>query len=231
MSLHGAELTLDPSGAAWWAERATLLVADLHLGRGPSTARASQLLPPHDRHSTVGRLALVLRRYRPDRVIVLGSGLDDGEAAPRMTAEDAALIERLVSEHEWMWIVGNPESMPAPRLGGALLTELALEPLILRHKPEAGHVAGEVCGYFHPMAAVRVRGRRLSGRSFVTDGERLVLPAFGSHAGGTDALDPAIRELFERQVRVYLIGRDGIYLYAAERLEGVRRAEPVAVAR
>ena len=228
VSLQGAELTLDPSGAAWWAERATLLLADISLGEGASTAQGGRLLPPHNARATIGRLALVLRRYRPDRVVALGERFADGEAAPRLAAEDAALLERLVSEREWIWIDDERDSAPPPRFGGTRSAALALDPLILRHRPAAGYAAGEVCGHFHPKAAVRVRGRRISGRCFVTDGARLVLPAFGSHAGGLDALDPAISELFEGQVRVYLIGREAIYLFAAERLEGLRRSEPAA---
>jgi len=227
VSLHGAELTLDPSGAAWWSERATLLVADLHLETSAGFARGGRLLPPYHTRATIERLALVLRRYRPERVVALGDGLHEAAAA-RLTAADAGLLRRHVAEHEWVWVADHLDPQPTSSLGGTTRTELALEPLILRHHPAKGYVPGEVCGHFHPKAAVRVRGRRISGRSFVTDGGRLVLPAFGSYAGGLDALDPAISALFEGQVRVYLIGRDAIYLYAAERLEGMPRSEPAA---
>jgi hypothetical protein len=231
VSLNGAELMLDPSGAAWWAERSTLLVADLHLEKGSGFAKGGRLLPPYDTRATIERLAVVLRRYRPARVVALGDSFHDREAAARMAAADAALLERLVAEHEWIWIAGNHDPAPPQSLGGSVQAELVLPPLVFRHQPEPGHVAGEVCGHFHPKAAVRARGRRISGRCFVTDGGRLVLPAFGSYTGGLDALDPAINELFERQVRVYLIGRDAIYLFAAERLEGMRKSEPAASAR
>ena len=231
VSLNGAELMLDPSGAAWWAERSTLLVADLHLEKGSSFAKGGRLLPPYDTRATLERLAVVLRRYRPARVIALGDSFHDREAAARMAAADAALLERLVAEHEWIWIAGNHDPAPPTALGGSVRAELALAPLVFRHQPEPGYVAGEVCGHFHPKAAVRARGRRISGRCFVTDGGRMVLPAFGAYTGGLDALDPAISELFERQVRVYLIGREAIYLFAAERLEGMRRGEPAASAR
>ena len=231
VSLNGAELMLDPSGAAWWAERSTLLVADLHLEKGSGFAKGGRLLPPYDTRATIERLAVVLRRYRPARVIALGDSFHDGEAMARMAAADAALLERLVAEHEWVWIAGNHDPAPPTALGGSARAELALAPLVFRHEPEPGYVAGEVCGHFHPKAAVRARGRRISGRCFVTDGGRMVLPAFGAYTGGLDALDPAISELFERQVRVYLIGREAIYLFAAERLEGLRRSEPAASAR
>ena len=76
-----------------------------------------------------------------------------------------------------------------------------------------------------------MRGRRITGRCFVTDGYRLVIPAFGAYTGGLDALDPAITELFDDDVRVYLIGRSSIYLFPADRLERSRRGEAFAFAR
>ncbi len=231
MTLNGAELVLDPSGALWWAQRRTLAVADLHLEKGSGLAAAGRLLPPYDTRATIDRLAVVLRRYRPDRVIALGDSFHDRKASARMDATDLERLARLVGEHDWIWLRGNHDPEPPAELGGAADRELALEPLIFRHEPAEGAVDGEVCGHFHPKAAVRVRGRRISGRCFVTDGARLVLPAFGAYTGGLDALDSAITDLFRGAVRVYLIGRAAIYLFSAERLEPPRRTEGVAVAR
>lgn len=213
VNLNGAELTLDPAGAVWWAAAATLVAADLHLDEAPGFARAERLLPPHDARATIERLAIVLRRYRPARVVVLDR-CPSRNAGAGLSLADRQRLDQLAAEREWLWIGdGGEEAFAQP-------------PLVLRHAPAAGAAEGEICGSLHPKAAVRVRGRRISGRAFVTDGRRLVLPAFGAVSGGLDALDPAIAGLFHGQVRVYLIGREAIYLYAAERLEGVRRPEP-----
>jgi DNA ligase-associated metallophosphoesterase len=236
ISLNGAELTLDPSGALWWPREGTLVAADLHLEKGSSFAAAGRLLPPYDTRATIERLAVVLRRYRPRRVVALGDSFHDGQAGARMAEADAARLAGLVAEHDWLWIAGNHDPAPAEAmaraLGGRVAAELALSPLRFRHEPAAEPAAGEVCGHFHPKGAVRVRGRRISGRCFVTDGARLVLPAFGAYAGGLDALAPALAGLFTAAVRVYLIGRDAIYLFPAERLERIQRGiEAVAAAR
>ena len=231
MTLNDAELVLDPSGALWWPQRKTLAVADLHLEKGSGFAAAGRLLPPYDTRATIDRLAVVLRRYRPDRVIALGDSFHDRKASARMDAMDQERLARLVGEHDWVWLKGNHDPEPPAGLGGAVAQTLALEPLTFRHEPAEAAVDGEVCGHFHPKAAVRVRGRRISGRCFVTDGARLVLPAFGAYTGGLDALDSAITDLFRGAVRVYLIGRAAIYLFSAERLEPPRRTEGMAVAR
>ena len=231
MMLNSAELVLDPSGALWWPQRKTLVVADLHLEKGSGLAAVGRLLPPYDTRATIDRLAVVLRRYWPARVIALGDSFHDGRASGRMDAADLDRLARLVSEHDWVWLRGNHDPEPPAGLGGVADCELPLEPLIFRHEPAEDSRDGEVCGHFHPKAAVRVRGRRISGRCFVTDGARLILPAFGAYTGGLDALDSAIADLFRGPVRVYLIGRAAIYLFSAERLEPPRRTEGMAVAR
>ncbi|HEX7758666.1 MAG TPA: phosphoesterase, partial [Caulobacteraceae bacterium] len=44
-------------------------------------------------------------------------------------------------------------------------------------------------------------------RCFVTDGERLVLPAFGAYAGGLNVLDEAFRPLLVRPPLAVALGR------------------------
>ena len=43
-------------------------------------------------------------------------------------------------------------------------------------------------------------------RCFVTDGERLILPAFGAYAGGLNVRDPAFAGLFARAPFAAVIG-------------------------
>ena len=69
---------------------------------------------------------------------------------------------------------------------------------------------GEVSGHFHPVAALTVRGRGMRRRCFLTDGQRLILPAFGTYAGGLNALDPAIAQLFPDDYDALVVGRDTV---------------------
>jgi uncharacterized protein len=76
-----------------------------------------------------------------------------------------------------------------------------------------------VCGHFHPKAAVSARGRRISAPCFVTDGRRMVMPAFGAFTGGLDVLDLAIAGLFGRGgFRVLMLGQDRLHMFTRERL-------------
>jgi len=78
--------------------------------------------------------------------------------------------------------------------------------------------AGELSGHYHPKAAVRTRARRISGRCFVTDGRRLILPAFGAFAGGLNVLDPALAALLRPAFRVFVIGQQRLFAFQRNQL-------------
>ena len=92
MALCGKQLIADNSGALYWPGEATLLVADLHLEKGSAHAERGRLLPPYDTRQTLMRLAEVIDRYEPARVIALGDSVHDVGAARRMAAEDLQIL-------------------------------------------------------------------------------------------------------------------------------------------
>lgn len=205
--LNGAALELLPSGALHWPERGLLAVADLHLEKASSFARKGQFLPPYDSRATLDRLEAVLAEMAVTAVVCLGDSFHDRAAAERLDPESTAMLSRLTGRYDWTWISGNHDPDPRGAWGGDVLAELTLGPLVFRHEAEPERGAGEVSGHYHPKAAIRVRGRRLSHRAFLEDGQRLILPAFGSLTGGLDACDPAYAPLFPNGFRAHLAGR------------------------
>lgn len=215
--LNGARLCPDPSGTLFWPERGWLLVADLHLEKGSAYARFGQFLPPYDTAATLERLEAACARLHPSRVICLGDSFHDRDAAARISPADGRRIAALTGAHDWTWITGNHDPAPPDGWGGSVTGEVREGPLVLRHEPEAGAV-GEICGHYHPKAVTAVRGRHLSARCFASDGQRLIMPAFGSYTGGLNVLDPAISRLFSRPFHVWMLGSDKLHLLPAARL-------------
>ena len=78
--------------------------------------------------------------------------------------------------------------------------------LVFRHEPGVLFQRGEIAGHLHPCTTVNRRGRSLRRRCFVSDGRRMVLPAFGAYAGGLDVWDAAIAGLFEADFGAYVLG-------------------------
>ena len=79
----GVTLLADLSGALFWAEQNLLVVSDLHLEKGSSFAARGVLLPPYDTVATLSRLAAVIARHDPRRVIALGDSFHDRDAHER----------------------------------------------------------------------------------------------------------------------------------------------------
>ena len=208
LTLAGATLFADPSGALWWPDERTLIVADLHFEKGSAFARRGALLPPYDTRATLAALDTLMRRLAPARVVALGDSFHDTHGADHLRRDDAAHLAALVGGQDWVWVAGNHDPAPGPALGGRVVADaLPLGPLTLRHEAVRGSVAGELSGHFHPKAGISVHGRWLTCRCFVADETRVILPAFGAYTGGLDVRDPAISDLFPRGFSAYLAGK------------------------
>lgn len=207
----GETLQALPQGALWWPARRLLAVADLHLEKGSSYAVATRkLLPRHDTRQTLAALAALIDALKPATVVCLGDSFHDRAAVERLSEDDRTEIERLTAATRFVWIAGNHDPAPPPAGWGEVAEEIDEAPLVFRHEAQFGPVRGEVSGHYHPVAALTVRGRGFRRRCFLTDGHRLILPAFGAYAGGLNARDPAIAQLFPDDYDALLVGRDAV---------------------
>ncbi|HXR95525.1 MAG TPA: ligase-associated DNA damage response endonuclease PdeM [Rhizomicrobium sp.] len=209
--VNGETLVLDRSGAAWWPRTATLILADLHFEKGSSYARFGQFLPPYDTRATLLRMADVMARRAPARVIALGDSFHDPFAAARLPAQELEMLQRLARSVHMLWIAGNHDPHPPASLAGAVMADWREGGLIFRHEPRLDVEAGEVAGHLHPCAKVVKYGRGVRRRAFAADGTRIVLPAFGAYAGGLDVGDPAISELFAGRFYAFMLGEERVY--------------------
>ena len=213
--VNGETLLLDCAGAAWWPAERTLVLSDIHFEKGSSLARWGVLLPPYDTRTTLRRMATLIERYAPARVIALGDTFHDAQAADRLDPDDRALLLTLTGRGEWIWIEGNHDPHPPAWLGGAVTEEIAIGGLVFRHQPQAVPQPGEIAGHLHPCATVSLRGRGLRRKCFASDGTRLVMPAFGAYTGGLDVGDVAIASLFPGAFAAYMLGGRRVYAVAA----------------
>ncbi|HEY8595067.1 MAG TPA: ligase-associated DNA damage response endonuclease PdeM [Devosiaceae bacterium] len=205
------------SGALFWPAHEALLVADLHLEKMSSFARAGRLLPPYDTGMTLSRLEADIERTGARRVIALGDSFHRDEGTTSLLPHDRARIDRMLERTRWTWISGNHD--PSPHgIGGDCCAELLLDGLRLVHEPQR-RSAGIVAGHLHPAARVLINGRSVRRACFVHDERLMLLPAYGSATGSLNVLSPAFSGLFDRAgLQVVMLGRDRLYPVSPRRL-------------
>lgn len=208
----GASLVADRSGALWWPDESTLLVADLHLEKGSGFAATGQMIPPYDSGSSLARLARLVETYAPERVVCLGDSFHDEQADKRLPEPYREVLTGLIEGRSWLWVRGNHDPRPPAELGGEAVLQAEICGLTLRHEA-ASRIRPEVSGHFHPKASIRVRHQRVTGRCFVFDERRLMLPAFGAYTGGLSVRAPEIRTLFGENAQVLMIGARRMFAF------------------
>ena len=211
MRLNGTRAVLRASAAMWLPRSRTLCAGDLHFEKGSSYAARGQMLPPYDTHETLARLEAEVEALGPEAIVLLGDSFHDGGGEGRMDPAAAARIERLAFGRTLVWIVGNHDEDGPRRLPGEVADAVSVESLVLTHEPLPGRKPGEVAGHLHPCARVSAFGRAVRSRCFATDGERMVLPAFGAFTGGLSLLDRAFAGLFVRPPTAGVIGRNRVH--------------------
>ena len=220
LGIGAAEVVMRPTGALWLAAERMMVVADLHLEKGSAFAARGQMLPPYDTRETLARLTAEVARLRPRAIVLLGDTFHDGGAEARLAAEDAQAVRALAAVAELVWVVGNHDSDGPRALPGRIAADLETAGLYFTHLPAAQPRTGEVAGHLHPCAKVKARGASVRRRCFVTDGERIVLPAFGAYAGGLNVRDAAFAPLFARRPLVVALGAGRAHAVGWDRLGG-----------
>ena len=218
----GEVCVLRCSGALWLPTFGTLVAGDLHLEKGSAYAARGQMLPPYDSRATLDRLEAEIAELRPSRVVLLGDSFHDAKSIGRMAVDDRERLDRLAFGRDWVWLEGNhdrealnaADADAVSRLPGRIVGDMRLGALYLTHEPMPEAEEGEVAGHLHPCARVVAHARMVRRPCFVTDGRRLILPAFGAFTGGLNVLDAAIAGLFAAPPMVAALGRDRVHALA-----------------
>ncbi len=218
IALCGQEFAGDASGALYWPAHRMLVVADMHLEKGSSLAGRGVLLPPYDSAATLAALSDVVARFRPRSVVALGDSFHDGDGPRRLGTCERATLRKLQRGRDWIWISGNHDPDPAAEIGGSFCDSMAVGSVVFRHVPAADAAGTEIAGHLHPVARIAARGRAVSRKCYVSDGRRLVMPAFGAFTGGLNVRNRAFAALFDAlDFTAHMLGRTRLYAIAAAR--------------
>ena len=190
VSVAGEALMPLADRALFWPRTATLIVADVHLGKGAAFRRAGVPVPSGATRTDLARLDALIAERRPTRLLVLGdlfhARLSDDEPAiaaiDAFRARHAALaIHAIRGNHD-----RHVERLPASWHIDWIAAALHEPPFVFAHEPLADPRGYVLAGHIHPVLALRSRhdAARLPVFWF-RHAERIgVLPSFGSFTGG-----------------------------------------------
>ena len=220
ISICGTAFRAHISGALYWPAEDALIVADLHLEKASSYAQKGVLLPPYDSRETLLRLGEAIDHFSACTVIALGDSFHDSHGGERLASEDRDTLTIIQNNVEWIWITGNHDPEISADLGGHTLNEIRLGGVTLRHTPNPGAQTHEIAGHLHPAAKLALHGYSIRRPCFIGNGLRMILPAFGSFAGGLNVLDDAFEPLFGHDgFAVWMMGQEGLYPVATRLLK------------
>lgn len=207
----GHELLLLAQRAVWWPAERTLLLADLHLGKGALFRAHGQPVPQGESQRTLDAWGALIARFGARRSIVLGDLLH-GRDGLTPALDDAVRRWRLSHQATQVdWLPGNHDARlqrVAAQWHMRLLPSLApLAPgLSACHEPPAAAPPDFiVCGHLHPAVTVRVAADRVRVPCFVARPRSLLLPAFGSWTGSAEL---SSAQLDEPGTRLALVAGD-----------------------
>ena len=184
---QGHSLQLLATRAIWDAERHTLLVADLHLGKAETFQRAGIPLPSDGDLETLNALIELAEQWQPAQLIVLGDLIHSRVGLTGDLRDKLAALPELLGCP--LRLIGGNHDRGSEIAGLRQEPSQALGPWWLSHEPEPHKGSLNLCGHLHPVAQVGKGNNRLRLSCFCLDEHqgRLALPAFGRLTGGHPA--------------------------------------------
>jgi uncharacterized protein len=190
------EIILLPSGAVFWKEAKTLMLADLHLGKSTTFRRGGIPVPEGSTAKTLERWRSCIQRWQPEEVFVLG---DLVHASCSWSEELVSGLQSVLDElggRQLTLIEGNHDrgSLSQLRRLSIQVTKPPFfkAPFLLVHDPSSDVAVAEteqekriaIGGHIHPATQLVGFGdEKVRLRCFWLTKNSFVLPAFGDFTG------------------------------------------------
>lgn len=189
ITCQGEQLMLLQQRALLWPRRHSLIISDLHLGKGGVFRRAGLALPTGASQHDLMRLSELIAVHKVERLIILG---DFFHALPRFDEPAWQALWAFRHAHKALQIVviqGNHDRSVRPlELHDAIQwfdESLQEAPFVFRHEPGSDARGYVLAGHLHPVVKLTGSGMdRLRVAVFWFRNHYAVMPAFGSFTGG-----------------------------------------------
>lgn len=185
--VSGVSFELLPQKAILWKEENTLIVSDIHIGKGGHFRKNGIAMPKETDQENLWKLSGLLLDHKPDRLLLLGDLFHS-----RHNHEWERFCDMLKNFPELHidLVLGNHDILEDHHFANTSIhrtEELVEMGMHFTHEPiEVGADAKgyNCCGHIHPAYILRGRGRQsLRLPCFWCTSSGMILPAFGSFTG------------------------------------------------
>ena len=202
---------ISKEGILFWFEKKIAIISDLHLEKGSGYGPTGQFLPPYDSVETLTKLITTTKKYNIKKIILLGDTFHDKNAFIRMSKKVLFLFETFLKQYEVIFILGNHENnMELENI--KFYNEYVLDGIHFIHQASKKHIY-QISGHYHPIATVTTGSKKITGKCFIQLKYNLILPSFGVYTGGLNIKNKIFREIFEKEPRIYFLGKKAVYKY------------------
>lgn len=189
-----ADITLLSGRAAFLKATATLLVADLHLGKASTFRKTGIPIPEGSAQKDLDRLECLISDHAIRRLIILGDLFHSQSGLSDRVQEEFQNTRSRCRSTEVILVRGNHDPSIANLTNAfgidSIVSKLREPPFFFIHHADHTHPRNHgtmltVAGHIHPTISISSpSGDRFTERCFVLENDTLVLPAFGSFTGG-----------------------------------------------
>lgn len=175
--------------AVYWEEKKTVILADIHLGKGTVFRKAGIPIPQGIMHDDLRAITLLLQKLNVEKCIVVGdlihaqSGIsaDVKKRFAEWLQSTPCEMHLVLGNHDYALIKNLPSEWPLNIHKSGLL----IEPFYFSHYPQSHKQAFVWSGHVHPKVELSNKYDRLILRCFQIFSDLAILPAFGIFVGGT----------------------------------------------
>ncbi len=180
----GEEFILLPQKAIWWEEQKTVILSDLHLGKGMHFRKAGLPIPLISHQKDFAQLIELLKTPNLEQVIFLGDLFHSSYNS------DWELLGEVLKDYqhlEFILVQGNHDILHQQhytRFGFKVVDVLHLSSFVFSHEPLENPAAYNIYGHIHPGVRLQGKGRQsLRLPCFFFSQNYAVLPSFGKLTG------------------------------------------------
>ena len=174
---------LHPSGAVFWEEQKTLLLADVHLGKVAHFRKNGIAVPRKAEGAFYQKITALLAEFPIARFLFLG------DLFHSFQNNEWLLFTAWVKQQKASMVLveGNHDVIPAAQfeqIGLQVVDQLIEEGFYFSHFPTKKETHFVFCGHVHPGVKLKGNGlQQMKMPCFFQSPQQMILPAFGAFTG------------------------------------------------